>query len=75
MKFIFVNTIKWENPQPMQHLVIHVLTRVDVHLGQPDDVYLYIIYLKNKETQQSLQFIVNIKCNASRLCRACYFTY
>ena len=27
------------------------------------------IYLRNKETQQSLQLIVNIKCNASRLCR------
>ena len=31
------------------------------------------VYLRNKETQQSLQFIVNIKCNASRLCRWCYF--
>ena len=25
------------------------------------------IYLRNKETQRSLQFIVNIKCNANRL--------
>ena len=28
-----------------------------------------LLYLGNKETQQSLQFIVNIKCNVSRLCR------
>ena len=27
------------------------------------------IFLRNKEMQQSLQFIVNIKRNASRLCR------
>ena len=26
------------------------------------------LYLRNKETQQLLQFIVNIKCNASMLC-------
>ena len=28
-----------------------------------------IIYLSNKETQQPLNFIVNINCNAFRLCR------
>ena len=32
------SSIKWENSKPMQHVV--VLTQVDMHLGQPKDVYL-----------------------------------
>ena len=38
MKHILVTNIKWENPQPMQHVVI--LIQVGMHLCQPEDVCL-----------------------------------
>ena len=38
MKSILVTNIEWENPQRKRYVVI--LTRMDMHLGQPGDVYL-----------------------------------
>ena len=38
-------------------------------LDMSGECFFMYIYLMNKETQQLLQFTVNIKCNAIRLCR------